>query len=205
MFNSFPLLRAAFVAILCLILVACESSVSTKVSTYRGDTIAVEPGSMIHIVAEEGLEEDSLEFDHFKSKLAAHLQLLGYTVVDKPSAEYVAALGYEVERQQAETPNSHLHYNGVWGTRHHRNVIVVGDTDGDEFEYLRNVSLKIDRLTPSADEKKQKIIQIKAVSRGKCEHLNVVFDEMLTAIFTNFERADGSIEKVKIKGDARCP
>ncbi len=49
------------------------------------------------------------------------------------------------------------------------------------------------------------MLQVKASSVGHCKHMNVVFDEMLTAIFQNLERANGSVEKVKVKGDARCP
>ncbi len=149
------------------------------------------------------VDSSSLEFIYYKDKLAKRLQSAGYTLSDADDSEYLATLAYGVIRQEKDEPSSRVVILGHFGHYLHypHYPIFLSDVDNPKFEYVRELSFSIERL----GESPTKIMKIKATSTGRCEHLTVVYDEMLDAIFSNLYRANGSVEKVSIKGEARCP
>lgn len=149
------------------------------------------------------VDSDSLEFSYYKDKLASRLQSAGYTFTDADDSEYLARLSYGVIRQEKDEPSSRVVIGGHFGHYLHypHSPVFLSDFDNPKFEYVRELSFGVERLGDSP----AKIIQIKATSIGKCEHLTVVYDEMLEAVFSNLYRANGSVVKVSVKGDARCP
>lgn len=149
------------------------------------------------------VDSNSLEFIYYKDKLANRLRSAGYTLSDADSSEYLASFTYGVIRQEKDEPSSRVVIGGHFGHYLHypHSPIFLSDVDNPKFEYVRELSFSIERMGDSP----KKIMQIKATSTGRCEHLTIVYDEMLDAIFSDLYRASGSVEKVSIAGDARCP
>ncbi|PCK08367.1 MAG: hypothetical protein COA42_09635 [Alteromonadaceae bacterium] len=210
---SVSVFRSARLAALLVVIVAlsaCETSVRSAVSTYRNEGFNFAAGSVL-VVAEHAEQDDSLEFAFFKQKLEERLVKVGYSIHPKGAAPegaaYLVKLSYHIDRQESDSHSSgRILYSGRIG---HRNSIAGGYYGGHndrDFEYLREVNITIDRNTPeSSRSESDKFLQIRAQSAGRCEHLSVVFDEMLDAIFSNLLRANGSIEQVRVKGETQCP
>ncbi|MFL0808781.1 MAG: hypothetical protein K6L76_00050 [Agarilytica sp.] len=210
----------------CLILSSCESVIRAKVETFRDTNAGLPTGTIVVRSGDEALN-DSLEFKHYRDRLAQRLQEVGYTVQKEGPSEYLATLAYAVSRQEKDRPSSRVVLGGHFGYYSHypRGSILITDFNGQEFEYVREVSLSIARsdsgstsdtassnTTKPAEAKpitikpiNKKILEMRATSVGHCKHLTVVYDEMLHAIFSNMNRSNGSIDSVKVKGELRCP
>lgn len=162
-----------------------------------------EAGSTAARKTTDKVDSSSLEFIYYKDKLAERLQSAGYALSDVDGSEYLATLAYGVIRQEKDEPSTRVVIGGHFGHYLHypHSPIFLSDVDNPKFEYVRELSINIERL----GESPIKIMKIKATSVGRCEHLTVVYDEMLDAIFSNLYRANGSVEKVAVKGEARCP
>ncbi|MFL0802083.1 MAG: hypothetical protein K6L81_00050 [Agarilytica sp.] len=189
-------------ALLLISLSGCQSIVRTDVSTFRSNDAALPVGTIL-ITGKNEEESKSLEFNYYRDKLAERLSVLGYTPVDSSDAKFKAVLSYGVLRQEKDEPHSRVVIGGTFGyyPYYPHGSILVTDFNDTEFEFVRDVSLSIESL----GEGQSKIIEIKASSVGHCEHLTVVYDEILDAIFSNVLRPNGSVQKVRIEGEARCP
>lgn len=199
---------------MCLLLGACETVIRAKVETFRNSSNALPLGTVRIEPADASLDA-SLEFKHYRDKLAERLMQLGYDVVEADNSEYIATLAYAVSRQEKDRPSSRVVVGGHFGYYSHypRGSIFITDFNAKEFEYVRDVSLSLsESIAPSQTEISntnsqvaKTIIEMRATSVGHCEHLTVVYDEMLEAIFSNMSRSNGSIDTVKVKGELRCP
>ncbi len=196
------ILRYFLTSLLLISLSACQSIVRTDVSTFRSSEAALPIGT-IFITGKDEAESKSLEFTYYRDKLAERLRALGYTPVDVSEAKFKAVLSYGVLRQEKDEPHSRVVIGGTFGyyPYYPHGSILVTDLNDTEFEFVRDVSLSIESL----GDEKRKIIEIKASSVGHCEHLTVVYDEILDAIFSDVLRPNGSVQKVRIEGEARCP
>ncbi len=192
--------------LVCLLgLSACESTVRTQIQTFRNDAAGAALSGKVYIAPAGGEKDNSLEFDFYRKKLAQRLAAIGLTETDKASADYIATLGYGVSRQEKDRPNTRVYVSGYWG-HYPRSGLIMGENLGSEYEFVRELSFKIDRNDGSSEQKPaEKIVQILATSEGACQHLSVVYDEMLEAIFANLWRANGSLVTLTVKGDAKCP
>ena len=184
------------------LLSACQSTVRTSIQTFRNEQ-APPPAGSVYIKSAAGEENTSLEFDFYKKKLAERLAGLGLQSTDNPQADYIATLGYAVSRQEKDEPNKRVYISGYYGYYPGRTSMVMADSLGSDFEYLREVSLTIDK-NENQNGADDKIVQVIASSEGECQHLTVVYDEMLDAIFSNLWRADGSLMHLTVKGETRC-
>lgn len=197
---------------LLVLLAGCQSLVRTDISTFRDDRVALGKGSIVvQPISDE--QRDSLEYQYFKTKLESKLISAGYSLASASEADYSARLDYGVNRQEADQRYDRgriVHVGGHIGHHANHSSVILSSNDGPEFEYVREVSLRIQKAhTPSAGDDdtngSNRVLEIRATSEGRCEHLTVVFDEILVAIFDNIRRANGSVEHVRVKGDARCP
>ncbi len=195
-------LRPFLIFLLLISLSACQSIVRTDVSTFRSSEVALPVGTIL-ITGKDEKESTSLEFKYYRDKLAERLSGLGYTPVDTADAAFKAVLSYGVLRQEKDEPHSRVVIGGTFGyyPYYPHSSILVSDFNDTEFEFVRDVSLSIESLS----EKNIKVIEIKASSVGHCEHLTVVYDEILDAIFKDVLRPNGSVQKVRVEGEARCP
>ncbi|MFL0799991.1 MAG: hypothetical protein K6L80_06065 [Agarilytica sp.] len=194
--------RYFLLALSLISLSACQSIVRTDISTFRSSDTALPVGTIL-ITGKDASESKSLEFRYYRNKLAERLAALGYTPVDSADAKFKAVLSYGVLRQEKDEPQSRVIIGGTFGYYpfYPRGSILVSDLNDTEFEFVRDVSLSIESL----GDEKSKVIEIKASSIGRCEHLTVVYDEILDAIFSDVLRPNGSVQKVRVEGTARCP
>ncbi|MFT5083231.1 MAG: hypothetical protein ACI9Y1_001271 [Lentisphaeria bacterium] len=196
-----------------LMLASCQSNVRTDIATFRNTSIPFAKGD-IRVVPVDIKGTENLEFRYYKIRVEDKLRALGFTPTESATSEYIAQLAYGVSRQEADKLGSRVFVSGNIGrfSRYsHYGSVIFADDLGKEFEFVREIDLivaKRSKDTRVADEKADKgeqLIQVRALSEGKCEYLTVVFDEMLEAIFSDFLRPNGSVEKVSVKGDIRCP
>lgn len=188
-----------------ILLSACQSSVRTDIQTFRNESMAVPTSGTVYIQPAGGDEQRSLEFDYYKKKLAERLRTLGLQETESKQADYIATLGYAVSRQEKDEPSKRVYISGYYGYYpHSRSGMVMADTYGSDFEYMREVSLVIDKNAQGEQKEKDKLVQILASSEGECQHLTVVYDEILDAIFSNLWRANGSLMRMSVKGEAKC-
>lgn len=187
-----------------LLLSACQSIVRTDVATFHKEDAVFDSGSVV-VLPKDGVATSNLEFAFYKTKLEQHLSDMGLSPTDSDDADFVARLGYSVSRQEQDKPNSRMLIGGHFGTpfRYGHSSIIMSDDLGAEFEYVREVSVVIERNGPEQDP--EQLLAVNASSIGKCEHLTVVYDEMLEAIFRDIRRPNGSVENIKVKGEAACP
>ena len=183
-------------------LIACQSNVKTSVETFRDENRSFEVGRIKVVPGSDALK-GSLEFDYFRSKLAERLAGVGFSPVEDDSAEFIAKLDYSVERQEV-TDGSRTFVTTSLGYHRRFGGIIIADDYGNDFEYKRAINIEIAKVAPSSAAVQAKVIAIKANSVGSCEHLTVVYDEMLEAVFADFNRGNGSLEHIKVKGDTKC-
>ena len=198
--------RYLLIFLVCFI-TGCSTIVTSSISTFRNDELSLGKGT-IWVTAESEELAETLEFRFYKTRLQEHLVKLGYSVAERADAEYVAYLGYGVEILEEDPSRGTVVWNAGYGygrPSRYGHVIVTDTTDLRDL-YVRHVEVRIDANQPVDEEApyKNKLIQVKASSKGKCEHLSAVYDEILEAIFRNLDRTDGSIERVSVKGEAKC-
>lgn len=200
------LLLAGFVA-------GCASTLETRVSTFR-DESAVIGGGTIKVVPEESQLTQSLEFGHYRRKLEDKLAAQGYMPIADGSARYLARLGYWVEEREVPDKGPRTSIGTSIGTVFGGRVgvgtgITLGGGSTTEIEYYRVVTITISENKPfprdgKATSQTNHLIEVRASSAGNCADLPLVFDQMLDAVFSNFDRPSGSTETVEVPADSDC-
>lgn len=195
----FPLL------ILCVLLAGCASSVRTRLNTFMAPDAEFGRGTIAIQAAGEG-SGDSLEFGFYRERLAEHLQNQGYTLAGAEEAEYIARLGYDVERVDSEVRSPNVMFTTGFGSYYRRGGVgfVFGDAPRYEEEYLRRLKLIITRTPDEIGGEPRRVYEATALSEGTCPIMSVVFDEMLAAVFQNFPGENGAVKTVTVRGEARC-
>ena len=200
------LIKVTLSAVALLILAGCESTVVSQIETFRNDDIALK-GDSIAVRSKNQAIENSLEFRFYKEKLESKLKNYGFNVIqaEEPS-DFVALLGYSVNEVESEERNRGSVYlssaYGRYGYYRAGGGVLISEADLQRV-YDRRVSLEINKSS-ELDSYKDKAIQISVSSKGHCEHLSVVFDEILDAVFANLERDNGSVAQVKVPGETKC-
>ena len=208
--------RGQLVIILLLltgILAGCASTLETRVSTFRDESVLIGEGT-IKVVPGESQLTDSLEFGHYRKKLEDKLASLGYIPVDDKSAQYIAELGYWVEEREVPDNGPRTSIGTSIGTVFGGRVgvgtgITLGGGSGTETEYYRVITITIAENKPfprdgKATRQANHLVEVRASSAGDCGNLPLVFDQMLEAVFINFQRPSGSTETVEIPADSDC-
>jgi hypothetical protein len=189
-----------FLILSTLCVAACASTVKTRVNTFSAPAASAARGTLTVQPAREELKP-SLEFALYREKVETALRALGYApVADSAAAEFVAILDYGVDAAPSSDRDAYV--SGGWGYGRSRyygsSVMIVNEVDRDEF--LRHVSLMIERNQPEGE----RIYEVKGASEGQCGVLSVVFDEMLSAILQDFPSANATVKTVSVRGDTRC-
>ena len=202
------------VSVALLMLASCTSSVRTKVTAFNSISVPVtgnaiiEPAQLYTSNAPGAVDnpadiKNSLEFKHYSRVTAAALAEHGIRVLEddaEATPDYRIALGFYVEEVQPK--RSRFQSGVVYRTspwRYTGGEILLMNGDDKRREYRRTLTFSITR---TADE--SRIYETTASSRGSCDVMTVVFDEMLAAVLTLYPQADGSVKSVTVKGDSRC-
>jgi len=197
------------------LLSACAGSVWTTVSTYRASDF-LPPDAQLTILplknekaeaqSESGDKEESsfdeLEFKYFADILAKRFGQMGYRIAEGEASELEVYLIYDVERQK-RNDNRPLTVYGRFGYFYrYGSVVFVDDVDRDQYEFVRKIKLKV--VSVNAEDESEPLLSLTAVSKGQCEHLASVYDEMLDAIFSNLNRPNGSVIRLQSKSVGPC-
>jgi hypothetical protein len=188
-----------------LLLSGCASSVRTQLNTFMAPeaqfgqgTVAVRPANPD--------QQDSLEFDLYRSKLERRLVEQGYEVATPEEARYIARLGYRVEEIRYDTRQPNVVFTTGFGSYYRRGGVGLLLNEGPRYEeeYLRRVTLTITRTPEELGGEARRIYETTALSKGTCPIMSVVFDEMLAAIFQDFPGQNGQVKTVTVRGEANC-
>lgn len=199
--------------LLAVLIAGCASTLETRVSTFRDESAVIGDGT-IKVVPGESQLTDSLEFDYYKKKLEEKLASLGYTPIDDENAQYIAELGYWVEEREVLDKGPRTSIGTSIGTVFGGRVgvgtgITLGGGNGTETEYFRVITITITDNEPfprdgKANRQVNHLLEVRASSAGDCANPSLAFDQMLDAVFTNFDRPSGSTETVEIPADSDC-
>ena len=190
------------------VLLSCASKVRTSITTFQNEDKASATGTIYITSPNRVKAQQGLQLEFYKKKLAARLETIGYRVTDSQQADFVAFLDYGVIRRESEASNSHVQLGLGFGRYSRFGRLIFTEPLTKQFEYVRRVQLAIEKnvgqgSTPS-EAAGDKLVELDAVSLGRCAQLIEVFDPMLEAIFKNFYLADGSTEKVIVPGGGTC-
>lgn len=193
--------RFVLLVLLPIWLLACTSNVRTTITTFKNESAPLSIGT-IRIVPIANLPKTKeLEFDFYKTKLEHKLKGIGYTPTDDVSAKYIAYLHFDVMRRERERNNSDIYFRSTFGysrgSRH--GGIYINNSSASEFEFVRRMQIGIEEAVSN-----EKLIEIDAINLGKCEQLTTIADAMLSAIFKDFQRSSGSVERVVVPGKRTC-
>lgn len=195
--------RVFFMMLVCW-LSACATTVRTTVSTYKAPQTLPSAGSFV-VRPVPDAKPDKLEFRFYADKLAAQFERLGYQrATNTVAPDLVVYLQYDVLRERKDRDGaSRVGFSSGFGSYYrYGSVVVVDSIDHDRFEYLRKVKVQIVR--PVASGEPEELLSLSGMSRGECEHLSSVFDEMVEALFHNLDSANGSVSTTSIKTPRSC-
>lgn len=180
--------------IVVLLFTACSTSVKTRILTFKEQGLSLGSGT-VHIEALEPELAGTQQFRYYARGLSEKLAGLGLTVVDSDKTDYVAKLGFQVNRREAEDRNGGSVVVstgfGFYRGGHGAGLLFSGDRD-TEFEFERVVNVGISRQAGES------LLEVSAISVGRCDSLPSVYPQMLDAIFQNLFRADGSTVTVSV-------
>ena len=193
--------RLVLLVLLPVWLLACTSNVRTTITTFKNESAPLSVGTIRVVPVANLPKTKELEFDFYKTKLESKLQDIGYTPVDDVSAKYIAYLHFDVMRRERERDNSDIYFRSTFGygrgSRH--GGIYISDSTAHEFEFVRRMQIGIEEAVSN-----EKLIEVDAINLGKCEQLTTIADSMLSAIFKDFQRSSGSVERVVVPGKGTC-
>jgi len=201
-------IKLVFLMLAVSVLASCASKVRTSITTFHNED-ASPPTGTIYITTPNAIKaQQGLELQFYKNKLASRLEGIGYSVIDNDKAEFIAFLDYGVVRRESDGGNSHVQLGLGYGRYSRFGRLIFTEPLTRQFEYVRRVQLAIEQnvgqgSVPS-ESAANKLVELDAVSLGRCAQLIEVFDPMLDAIFKNIYRANGSTEKVSVPGGGVC-
>lgn len=189
----------------CLLIGACSPALNTRITTFK-DPGAASLSGTVAIMPFNTDKDGSLEFSWFAEPLEQKLEGLGFRVVENSaSADYLVDLDYGVNRREADSRNNDRVYVssgfGSWRSGTSIGFVIDGDND-PRYEYERVLQLRLRKNTgetPANDSKLKSLIEVSAISVGRCELIQPVYPAMLDAVFKDFYRANGSTIEVKDK------
>lgn len=201
--------------LLLLVMIAgCTSTVSTNISTFKRMPLVSAEKRSVFIAPGGTVDGSTLEFQFYRDKLALKLAQEGYRTPSAGPYDYRIELSYDVKRQKVRQPRNRLISTGfhTWGFRYGGSVYT--QLPEPAYEFKRTITLDMIRnavvggqakaYSKKSSEKGDKVLEVVATSVGGCEYLNIVFDEMLDAIFKNLDRPSGSLVNVRVSGDNHC-
>jgi len=183
---------------------ACSTTLNTRITTFKDQAANPNTVGSVYIRPLEADKAGSLEFSWYAEPLASRMESLGFRVVKDPDADFLLDLEYGVNRRGADDKgNNTVFISGGFGSfRRGTSMGVVLDTDDDTYEYERVVNLRLTKRASDANTKASSLLEVSAVSVGRCELLLPIYPEMLDAIFADLYRANGSTVSVKSSLDA---
>ena len=182
-------------------LIACSSNVRTTITTFKNESTPFAVGTIRIAPIADLPKMKELEYGFYKAKLEEKLKSIGYTPVNDTSANYTAYLHFDVMRREKESADNDVRFVSTFGYGRGSRFgnFIIREPVAREFEFVRRIQIAVeDSITHT------QLIEVDAFSLGRCEHLTTVADAMFTAIFKNFQRSSGSVERVIVPAEGAC-
>ena len=186
--------------LLAILLSSCSSSVNTRIMTFREEGLQLSPGRVKIEALEESLA-GTQQFAYYAKGLAGKMADMGWTVVTDGQADYIAKLGFAVNRREAEGRGPDVYIStgfGFYRRAYGTGLLYSANSKDTEFEYERIVNIAIVRASSDLQEQPHSLLEISALSVGKCDSLPDIYSAMLDAIFGDPDRVSGSTAVVRI-------
>lgn len=201
-FSPYRFMRLCAFGALLFVLSACTAQLRSSVSTFRTQASLPTQGTVRVLPAPDANLEE-LEFAYYQTKVEQLLQKRGYTPVDVDTSEMVVFVNYGLTRQASDTRDSDLHVHGGLAYRRPFGGVVVSGPQVERYEYVRFLQLSFAQQQV-AGQAQSKLLTVKAVSTGRCQHLASVFIDMLQTIFLNLHRESGSVVNATVARSRQC-
>lgn len=197
----FHVFRWFIVGVLMLPLLSCSSHLRTTITTFQDGALPIAVGTFHVVPFENTPASEQLKFGFYKKQLEDKLKHMGFSLATDTEAQYTVYLSFSTTRREKDQKHSDVHFRGLYarGRGHGSGGIVIRDFRGHEFEYVRRVQIGMEEKSSA-----HKLVEIDAVSFGECNQMPSVFSPMLDAIFENFWRTNGSVEKVVVPANIIC-
>jgi len=214
-----------FMAILglTLLLTGCARYVVTNTTNfYKPD---YHSKGKVSVVAADSKVDGSLEFAHYKSRFEAKLANIGYQIVAQPNdADYLALVSYGIDSGKTSQVSTPIYGQTGGGTTYKSGTVysggqtasysgstytmpsygIVGMTSGSHTTYQRAIALDIVEAKSFLQGKPVVLLESRAKSRGSCNQIVEVFDEILEAMFNEFPGENGRAKKIRVTSNANC-
>ena len=183
---------------------ACSNYISMD-STYFFQEDFPRQGRVL-IVAAKADQDDSLEFNHYKSLISKQLIDQGYGIIeDKDQADLVALITYGIDTGQTVSSTQPIYgYTGFYGFRSRYSMphyTVVGVSTNLSTQYTKAIAMDLLDAQSIRDGKPKKLYQVRVKSRGECANLNQVFPAMLKGMFTSFPGESGKTDYIEVEAE----
>lgn len=202
-----PIKLSAILSII-LLLGACStySVDTTRTAFYQQD---FQTTGNIFVTAADDLPENSLELASYQEKVATKLSAAGYQITkQKNNAQYIATIDYEIDEGETYIvtapvirTHSRLLRRGKFARLHHRDRHKKINSPSSNLVTEYNRILALDITTTNEGKK---VYESQVSSIGKCQVMAGVFDQLLTAMFTNFPGENGQIKQADIPYQGEC-
>jgi hypothetical protein len=184
---------------------ACSTTLTTQITTFKDKAASTDTAGSVYIRPLAADKAGSLEFSYYAEPLADKLQMLGFQVVQDSKADFLVDLEYSVARRGADDKGNStvILSSGFGGYRHGTSMgVVLGGNKDEDYEYERVVNIRLKKRTADNEAKNLSLVEVSAVSVGRCELLLPIYPAMLDAVFADFYRANGSTVRIKSSLDA---
>jgi hypothetical protein len=210
--------KSSMLALLLLSISACSaSSIKTNRTAFYNQGYQVSGKLFVAPAKQEN--NNSLEFANYKMKIEAKLATTGYNIVhDQNTADYIAIVDYAIDAGNTAlvstptlAPSSYLYENRFPHVPDRRlsasGPSVVNSSIDSIVIYQRILSMDIVEASTFKIEAPQEAIKIyesRVKSTGTCESIASVFDQLLTAMFSDFPGENGKVIVANIPFNNKC-
>ena len=149
-------------------------------------------------------------FEFYNQKIAKYLSLTGFEVMaEENQADRI--LTFKLEVDDGTTTTNTGSYSAVvpnYNPYNPANPISYGTAERaysyNITTFKRAFKLDISNIINSLTQEYEPIFTAVTTSNGSCNNISEVFDEMLFAMFNNFDSANGQNRKLNVAGEVNC-
>ncbi len=218
------MIRIVVLLLLSTTLIGCATPtlVNANVTTYLTEDYAT--SGTIAVLSAPPVQEDSLQFEHFRTKIEERFQEVGHeTTRVVADSDYIALVAYGVGEGRQKLVS--LPEYGQTGTMTTGSVVgstaggtgtfagsaastpvygVTGSSVHSTVQYDRAMVMRIFTTDSVSAESPQMVYEGVLKSTGSCSSIDEVFDELLGAFFSDWPGKNGQTRAKRILAMVNC-
>lgn len=183
-----------------------QSIVVTNTTAFFDDNYS--SGGRIYLKNKYQIPKPMFEF--YNQKIAKYLRLIGFEVVaEENQADKI--LTYKLEIDGGTTTTNTGSYSAVvpnYNPLNSANPLSYGTAERaysyNITTFKRVLKLDISNIANSLTQEYEPTFTAVTSSNGSCNNISEVFDEMLFAMFNNFDSVNGQNRKLNVAGEFNC-